>query len=29
LCLTGVRQIKGLGGPDIPELFWKHTENLI
>ena len=28
-CPTGVRQIKGLGGPDIPELFWKHTENLI
>jgi glutathione synthase len=27
-CPTGVRQIKNLGGPDIPELFWKYAEGL-
>ena len=25
---TGVRQIKGLGGPDIPNLFWRQVEDL-
>ena len=27
-CPTGVRQIKGLGGPDIPNLFWRQVEDL-
>lgn len=27
-CPTGVRQIKNLGGPDIPELFWEYAEGL-
>ena len=27
-CPTGVRQIKNLGGPDIPEMFWKYAEGL-
>ena len=27
-CPTGVRQIKNLGGPDIPEMFWRHVEGL-
>ena len=27
-CPTGVRQIKGLGGPDIPDLFWRQVEDL-
>ena len=27
-CPTGVRQIKKLGGPDIPEMFWKYAEGL-
>jgi len=27
-CPTGVRQIKNLGGPDIPELFWEYVEGL-
>ena len=27
-CPTGVRQIKNLGGPDIPEMFWRYAEGL-
>ena len=27
-CPTGVRQIKNLGGPDIPEMFWTYVEAL-
>ena len=27
-CPTGVRQIKNLGGSDIPEMFWKYVEGL-
>ena len=27
-CPTGVRQIKNLGGTDIPEMFWKYVEGL-
>ena len=27
-CPTGVRQIKNLGGSDIPEMFWKYAEGL-
>ncbi len=27
-CPTGVRQIKNLGGPDIPEMFWRYAEDL-
>ena len=27
-CPTGVRQIKNLGGSDIPEMFWKYIEGL-
>ena len=27
-CPTGVRQIKGLGGPDIPNIFWRQVEDL-
>ena len=27
-CPTGVRQIKGLGGPDIPSIFWRLVEDL-
>ena len=27
-CPTGVRQIKNLGGPDIPEMFWRYAEEL-
>ena len=27
-CPTGVRQIKNLGGPDIPEMFWTYAEGL-
>ncbi len=27
-CPTGVRQIKNLGGPDIPEMFWTYVEGL-
>ena len=27
-CPTGVRQIKSLGGPDIPEMFWRYAEGL-
>ena len=27
-CPTGVRQIKKLGGPDIPNLFWSEVEDL-
>ena len=27
-CPTGVRQIKGLGGPDISNLFWRQVEDL-
>jgi len=27
-CPTGVRQIKNLGGPDIPEMFWRYVEGL-
>ena len=26
-CPTGVRQIKKLGGPDIPNLFWNQVED--
>ena len=28
-CPTGVRQIKGLGGPDIPNLFWNQVDELL
>ena len=27
-CPTGVRQIKNLGGSDIPEMFWRYVEGL-
>ena len=28
-CPTGVRQIKSLGGPDIPNLFWNQVDELL